>query len=282
MDREASSWSCALTSEVIAWAAILISVSVGDAALQDRASLLSMARSQLVSGRLPDCLRTLDAILKEEPRDTEALKLLSDVYYLSGQDSKAEASLLKAIEIEPRKADLHYALGRIYYQESRPEPATEQFVKTIEIDPGSYKAWDNLGLCYQALNHDAEAIRAFLKALDLVHENHRDYEWPYANLADLLIQKGDYKKAFELAAEAAERNPRSARNFYLTGKALMKLGKLDLGIRWLKRAVEADPDYPEAHYLLARTYRETGHMEESERELEIFRKARTKTPQHRR
>ncbi|MDQ6707594.1 MAG: tetratricopeptide repeat protein [Acidobacteriota bacterium] len=265
-----------------AWAAILAFLSVGGAASPDRASLLSAARSQLVSGRLADCQRTLDAILRVNQRDTAALKLQSDAYYLSGEDAKAEASLLKAIDIEPRNAELHYALGRIYFQESRPEPASEQFSKTIELDPAFYKAWDNLGLCYQALNRDPEAIQAFLKALDLVHEKHRDYEWPYANLADLLIQKGDYEKAFELAAEAAERNPRSARNFYLTGKALVKLHKLDLGIRWLKRATEVDPDYPEAHYLLARTYRETGQVEEGKRELRRFEEARAKTPQHRR
>ena len=282
MDREACKWNSALTSNVCAGAAILVFLSVGSAASQDRASLLSIARSQLVKGRLPDCQRTLEAILIVDPRDTAALKLQSDAYYLSGEDAKAEASLLKAIDIEPRNAELHYALGRIYYQESRPEPASEQFNKTIEIDPASYKAWDNLGLCYQALNRDPEAIRAFLKALDLVHEKHRDYEWPYANLADLLIQQGDYEKAFELAAEAAERNPRSARNFYLTGKALVKMHKLDLGIRWLKRATEVDPDYPQAHYLLALTYRETGQVEEGKRELRQFQEARAKTPQHRR
>ncbi|MDQ6666356.1 MAG: tetratricopeptide repeat protein [Acidobacteriota bacterium] len=263
-------------------AAILVFLSAGLAASQDRAPLLSMARSQLLSGRLADCRRTLDAILLAEPRHTAALKMQSDVYYLSGEDAKAEASLLKALNVEPRNAELHYALGRIYYQESRPEPASEQFNKTIEIDPASYKAWDNLGLCYQALNRDPEAIRAFLKALELVHETHRDYEWPYANLADLLIQKGDYEKAFELAAEASERNPRSARNFYLTGKALVKLNKLDLAIRWLKRATEVDQNYPEAHYLLARIYREKGQVEEGKRELRQFEEARAKTPQHRR
>ncbi|MGI8988212.1 MAG: tetratricopeptide repeat protein [Bryobacteraceae bacterium] len=267
---------------MVARTAILVLLSGGIAASQDRASQLSIARSQLVSGRLADCRRTLDAILIAEPRDTAALKLLSDAYYLSGEDAKAEASLLKAIDIEPRNAELHYALGRIYYQESRPEPASRQFNKTVELDPASYKAWDNLGLCYQALNRDPEAIRAFLKSLDLVHEKHRDYEWPYANLADLLIRKGDYEKAFELAAEAAERNPRSARNFYLTGKSLVKLHKLELGIRWLKRATEVDPDYPEAHYLLARTFRETGQLEEGKRELRQFEEARAKTPQHRR
>lgn len=244
--------------------------------------LISTARSQMVNGRLVECQRTLDTILAANPRDTTALKLKADAHYLAGQDAEAERALSKAIAIEPRDLELRYALGRIYYQQSRPEAAAGQFQEVLKLNPASYKAYDNLGLCYQALRRDSEAIAAFLKALDLVHEAHREYEWPYANLASLLIDRGDYERAFELAAEASARNPNSARNLYLTGKALVKLTKFDLSVRWLKRATEVDPDYREAHYLLARAYRELGRTEEEKLELRRFQQIQAKTPQNHR
>ena len=40
-----------------------------------------------------------------------------------------------------------------------------------------------------------------------------------------MIKVGDYQRAFDLAAEAAERNPDEARNFFLAGKALVQLGE---------------------------------------------------------
>jgi tetratricopeptide (TPR) repeat protein len=244
--------------------------------------LLSTARSQMVNGRLAECQRTLDKILAANPRDTTALKLKADAYYLAGQDAGAEGSLLKAIAIAPRDPELRYALGRIYYQESRADAAAEQFHEVLKLNPASYKAYDNLGLCYQALRRDSEAIAAFLKALDLVHDAHREYEWPYANFASFLIDRGDYEKAFELAAEASARNPNSARNLYLTGKALVKLAKFDLSVRWLQRAAKVDPDYPEAHYLLARVYGELGRTEERKLELQRFQQILAKKPQNHR
>ena len=73
-----------------------------------------------------------------------------------------------------------------------------------------------------------------------------------------------------MAAEAARRNPNSARNFFLTGKALANLKKDKLSVRWLKRATELDPQYREAHYLLARAYQKLGNKEDAEREVTKF------------
>jgi hypothetical protein len=72
--------------------------------------------------------------------------------------------------------------------------------------------------------------------------------------ADFLLRREEPEKAFQLAAEAAQRNANSARNFFLTGKALVTLNKDALSLLWLERAFQLDPAYREAHYVLARTY----------------------------
>ena len=73
----------------------------------------------------------------------------------------------------------------------------------------------------------------------------------HRNTLYLLIREGEYRKAFDAAAEAAQRNPEDARNFLLAGKALARLDAEEVSIKWLTQAVALDPTLPEPHYLLA-------------------------------
>ncbi|MGH9673365.1 MAG: CDC27 family protein, partial [Bryobacteraceae bacterium] len=107
-------------------------------------------------------------------------------------------------------------------------------------------------------------------------KDHPEYDWAHANLADFFLRRNEYTKAFQLAAEAAGRNPNSARNAFLTAKALVKLEKHDLGLRWLERAVQLDPDYSEALYLLSQSYRRLGRAEDAEKTLARFQEAAKK------
>ena len=82
-------------------------------------------------------------------------------------------------------------LGRIYYQEGHVDQAIGQFERMLKLILKHYKAWDNLGLCWQARGENEKAIAHFLRAIKLVEKDHPEYDWAYANLADLLVQTGD-------------------------------------------------------------------------------------------
>jgi tetratricopeptide (TPR) repeat protein len=232
---------------------------------------LALGEAQLMAGRLEASLESLRQAVKLDPKNVTAHKVLGDALYLKGQEAEAEQSLKAALALDPKFEPARYALGRIYYQQNRFPEAVQQFQAVIELDPNNYRAHDNLGLCYDALYRDADALRHFLKALDLVYKDHPDYDSAHADLAGFFLKRNEYEKAFQLAAEAAQRNPRAARNFFLTGKALVGLNKEQLSLRWLERAVELDPGYREAHYLLARTYQKLGRKEDADRELAKFR-----------
>src|SRR5258706_2106245 len=120
-----------------------------------------------------------------------------------------------------------------------------------------------MGLCYQALGDGEMATRYFLTAIKMVEKDHHDYDWAYANLANLLLEKGEAQQAFAAASKAADRNPLSARNFYIGGKALCKLEKTDLCMNWLERSVSLDPNYPDPLYLLAKVYIQKGHEQKA-------------------
>lgn len=249
---------------------------------QSEQGLLILANVYFLSRRFAECQKVVEKLLSRNPKNSTALKLKAHTHYLASEDPEAIQTLQTAIEIDPKDEEALYSLGRIYYQQNRFEPAIAQFKRVLELNPKSYKGYDNLGLCYEALNQDQEAIGHYTKALDLVHKDHPDYDWPYANLANLMLKRGEDEKAFQLAAEAAQRNPNSARNFYLTAKALSRLDKADTAIKWLKQSIELDPIYPEPRYLLGQLYSKRGMKEEAQKELQVFQELQAKQPRRKR
>jgi tetratricopeptide (TPR) repeat protein len=243
-------------------------------------TLLPLAQAQLMAQRPAESLKTVEALLEAQPKNADALKLRGDVLYLLGREVEAEASLKAAIETDPAHSGAQYALGRIYYQQNRFPDAMAQFQDLIAKDAANYRAHDNLALCYAAIQQNADAVRHFVRALDLVHKAHPEYDTVYANAANFFLERGEFQKAFQLGAEAAKRNPGSARNFFVTGKALVRLDKPELSVRWFREAAALDPTYTEPHYWLATVYRKLGKEEEAKAELDKFRDL-SKTPKAR-
>jgi len=242
---------------------------------------VTLANAYFLAQRMQDAVREVETVLKSDPVQASALKLKGNIQYLSSELDGALSTFVTLLEHHPNDEDGAYMLGRIYYQEGRIDHATGQFQRVLKINPKSYKAYDNLGLCYQALGDTELATRYFLTAIKLVEKDQPDYDWPFANLANLLLDKGDAEKAFAFAAQAAKRNPNSARNFYLGGKALGKLGKNDLCINWLERSVSLDRNYPEPLYLLSRVYSQTGDEAKAQAALEKFSALKNSAPRQR-
>lgn len=246
------------------------------------AGRVALGNAYFLARRIQDALREAEQALRLDARQVGAFKLKGNAEYLLGNTDAAISTFQSLLAAHPEDEDGAYMLGRIYYQDSRIDYAIGQFQRVLKINPKSYKAYDNLGLCYQARGETELAIRYFLTAIKLVEKDHPEYDWPYANLASLLIDTGDAEKAFAAAAKAADRNPLSARNFYLGAKALVKLGKTDLARNWLERSVSIDPDYSDALYLLARVYTQLGEQQKAKETLARFQKAKAKAPRQRR
>lgn len=244
--------------------------------------ILVLGNAYFMAARFQEARHQAERALELEPDQPTALKLRGNIEYLVGETNRAKDTFMGLLDQHPDDAEAAYMLGRIYYQEGRIDYAMGQFQRVLKLDPQSYKAYDNLGLCYEARGETDMAIRHFLTAIKLVDKEHPDYDWPYANLANLLLQTGDANEAFAAASKAADRNPNSARNFYIGGKALCKLGKTDLCVNWLERSVSLDPNYPDPLYLLAKAYGQLGQQQKAKETLEKFREVKTKELNNRR
>lgn len=241
-------------------------------------ALFYVADAQMLSKQFAAAIDTLHASLAISPQDEPALELLGEVQYLDDHDAEAETAFRKAIAAAPENPEPRYMLGRLYYEGSRYQEAAAQLQSAIQIDPKLYKAYDSLALCQEALGDNDAALKSYLKALELVYKDHPEYDTVYADLAEFMLKQGDRQRAFNLAAEAARRNPRNPRNFYLAGKVLMDGDHADASLRWLKRAAQIDPAYPEPHYLMARIYKMQGRDADATAEVRLFKTLEDRAP----
>ena len=243
---------------------------------------LALANVYFMAQRFPESRAQCDQVLRFDSNNVTALKLKGNINYLSGDFASAENTFVGLLDSQPQDEEASYMLGRIYYMEGRIDYAAGQFQRVLKINPQNYKAYDNLGLCYQARGETEMATRYFLTAIKLVETDHPEYDWPYANLAELLLENNDFERAFAAASKAADRNPTAARNFFIGAKALCKLQKIDLCVNWLERSVSLDPNYPEPLYLLSKAYAQTGQEAKAKETLERFREVKARAPQTRR
>jgi tetratricopeptide (TPR) repeat protein len=249
------------------------------ATAQDCQEILARAQRAFDARQFRVAASELDAARPNCPADRVRVDIaLGQTQYLLGEEREAERSFQAAVALEPKNPEALYALGRLYAMQNRYSEAVERLESAVRIDPKHYKAWDNLGVCYDALDRDSDSLRSFFKALELVQKDHPTYDWAHANLADFFLRRDQNEKAFQLAAEAAARDPNSARNCFLTAKALVRLEKHELSVRWLERAVQLDPQFADALYLLAQTYRKVGRQVDATRALERFKEASKTRP----
>jgi tetratricopeptide (TPR) repeat protein len=244
--------------------------------------LLALAQSQVLAKRPADAVASLDRIPQDDPDYVQGLKVKARALYLLARDPEAEAVLKRAAARAPADAEIPYHLGRLCYQQGKHVEAAESFRRAIALDPGAFRAWDNLGLALEALGEVTEAQQHYLKAIALVHKDHPTYDVVYANFAELMIKLGSSQRAFDLAVEAAQRNPDEPRNFFLAGKALVQAGRSDVSVKWFEQAIVLNPDYPEPHYQLSQVYRRLGRADDAQRALKAFQAATARAPKNRR
>jgi tetratricopeptide (TPR) repeat protein len=232
---------------------------------------LAEARSASERRAFSDAANAFEKALSLCPNRATILVPLAQTRILLGDEQSAESHLQEALTLVPRDSAALYSLGRLYYSQGRYPEAVTHLSRLVELEPNNYRAHDNLALCYDLLQQDALALKHFFRALDLVKDTHRDYDWAYANTAEFFLKRDQYEKAFQLAAEAAARNPQSARNAYLTGTALVRLHRDEQSLRWLARAVELDPAHAEAQFQLGHALRRLGRTAEAQLHLDAFK-----------
>src|SRR5215469_855159 len=231
------------------------------------------------TGRIREAVSEAQDILKRDPNNLEAHKLLGRIYLRSlgdGQNSSASSnSVLKLaieqyeqiIKIEPQNVDDRLLLGRLYRLDNDLQKAEEQFKIAVKIQPDSEEAVTTLAYLY---NEEGDTARA-VQVLSAVPDAERSAKL-YSALGYTYEQQKQYKQAIDAYRHAIELDRDNLDAIRGLAQNLLNDGQTDAALEQYKIIAEANPEDAQTYLHMAEIYRKTGKFDLA---LENLKKAET-------
>jgi tetratricopeptide (TPR) repeat protein len=92
-------------------------------------------------GKPDNAAAELEASLRLNPRNPQALSHLGDVYLQQGRLDDALDRQRAALGLDPMLAQAHYGLARVYEERGDQASARTHFERYLRLEPASYLAW---------------------------------------------------------------------------------------------------------------------------------------------
>jgi tetratricopeptide (TPR) repeat protein len=263
----------------------------------------SLAELYVKTGRIRDAVLEAQDIIKRDPNNLEAHKLLGRIYLRSLGDmpggSGSDNVLKLAIEqyeqivkIEPDSVDDHLLLGRLYRLNSDLPKAEAELKTAVKLDPGSEEAVTTLAMLYtdegdtqhalKVLSSVPDASRSakLYSALGAAYAQRKDYKSAIdafrraivldrdnldaiRGLAENLLNDGQTDAALEQYKVIADANPEDAQTYLRIAEIYRRQGKYDLALENLKKADTMAPDFMEVSYEMAAVYQAQGRYDDA-------------------
>jgi tetratricopeptide (TPR) repeat protein len=267
-----------------------------------------LAELYVKTGRIRDAVLEAEDILKRDPTNLEAHKLLGRIYLRSLGDmpggSGSENVLNLAIEqyeqivqLEPDNVDNHLLLGRLYRLNNDMQKAETELKTAVKLDPSSEEAVTTLAILYtdegdttralQVLSAVPDSARSakLYSALGAAYEQRKDYKSAIdafhravvldrdnldaiRGYAENLLNDGQTDAALEQYKVIADANPEDAQTFLRIAEIYRRQGKYDLALDSLKKADTLVPDSAEVAYNMAAVYQAQGRYDDATKLLQ--------------
>jgi len=156
---------------------------------------LFAARALAFQWVLADPVRAWEHVVARSPGSAHAVSALAEAYS-ERNDPRAEALFLRLTEADPASHRAWASLGLYYGEHGRPAEAVAALARALEHNPGDAAVSDYLGQLLAGLGRDDEAAAAFEAAIAAEPA----FAPAYANLAAVLLRRGDVERARELIA----------------------------------------------------------------------------------
>lgn len=91
-------------------------------------------------------------------------------------------------------------------------------------------------------------------------------------LGEIDSRKGNISQAFEEFSKAVQLQPSDADAKLDLAKILSEINQPDKALTLLEQTVQLDPTIAVAHYRLSQLYRREGRIEDSKREMDLYKK----------
>jgi tetratricopeptide (TPR) repeat protein len=219
------------------------------------------------TGRIRDAVVEAQDILKKDPNNLEARKLLGQIYLKSLGDLQSgdgsENVLALAIEqyqeiikIEPDNVDDHLLLGRLYRLNHELDKAEAEFKIAVKLEPDNEEAVTTLAYLY---NEEGDSARA-AQTLSSVPDTERSAKL-YAALGYTYGQLKQYKQAIAAYRKATELDHDNLDAIRGLAESLMEDGQADAALEQYKVIADANPEDAQTYVRMAEIYRQDGKFD---------------------
>jgi tetratricopeptide (TPR) repeat protein len=152
--------------------------------------------------------------IKADPTAAMLSEELSDLYVQSGRLREAQTDAEDVLKQNPNDLNAHRLLARIFTRlvgdgrsgkvdENMLRRATDQYQKITQLAPKDVPAWLMLARLQKAADNSVDAQKSYQKVLDIEPDN----EDALTGLALVYSDLGDNRKAAELLKVLADKNP---------------------------------------------------------------------------
>ena len=265
------------------------------------------------TGRIRDAVTEAQDILKRDPQNLEAHRLLGHIYLRSlgdmqggnGSDSVLKLAIQQyeeIIKLDPKSVDDHIMLGRLYHADNQMKKAQDEEQLAIKLAPDSEEAVATLAMFYSeqgdaakaadTLSTIPEASRSAKLYLMLggTYDQQKDYKksidaYQHAialdrdnldairGLAEALMNDGQTAKALQQFQVIADANPEDARTYVRIAEIYRRQGKLDQALQSLKKAQSMVKDSDQISYGIAEIYQAQGRYDDAIQQLQALLKS---------
>nr|WP_237182534.1 tetratricopeptide repeat protein [Roseomonas marmotae] len=172
------------------------------------------------AGRLGEAERLYRALLRRQPRHSDAQNLLGLTRFQQEDYAGAVAAIRRAVALRP-EAEYYRNLGMALRAAGRLEEALAAYGQAARLRPESPETQFNLGNLLAAMDRPAEAAEAFRAALRL----RPDHAAGWQNLGAALLATGQNAAATESLRTALRQQPGQPATLYNLGLALERLAR---------------------------------------------------------
>jgi len=241
-----------------------------------------LAELYVKTGRIRDAVLEAQDIIKRDPNNIEARKLLGRIYLRSlgdmpGSSNGSDNVLKLAIEqyeqivkIEPDNVDDHLLLGRLYRLNNDLQKAENELKIAVKLDPDSEEAVTTLALLYTDEGDSAHA----LQVLSSIPDTGRSAKL-YSALGATYEQRKDYKSAIDAYKHAIRLDRDNLDAIRGLAENLLNDGQVDAALDQYKIIADANPEDAQTYLRVSEIYRRQGKYDDA---LDSLKKAQAMVP----